>query len=73
MMFKNPPDYWYAVQLVSLVAAIRYLKPAFENRQPNMDYLLLGLDFEKLHDDPRFLEMVDKTNLRPYFNKRYKK
>lgn len=70
MMFKNPPDYWFAVQMDSLDAAIHYLEPAYENRQPNMDYLLLGRDFERLHDDPRFLDIVDKTHLTPYFNKR---
>lgn len=73
MMFKYPPDYWFAVQMDSLDAAIHYLERAYENRQPNMDYLTLSRDFERLHDDPRFLKIVDQVNLTPYFNKRYKK
>ncbi len=73
MMFKNPPDYWFAVHMDSLDAAIHYLDIAYENRRPNMDYLLLCSDFERMHSDPRFLKIVDKVNLTPYFNKRYKK
>ncbi len=73
MMYKNPPSYWYAVQMDSIDAAIRYLEKAYENRDPTMYSLILNRDFVKLHNDPRFLRIVDKVNLTPYFNKRYKK
>jgi TolB-like protein/AraC-like DNA-binding protein len=73
VMYKNSPSYWYAVQLDSIDVAIRYLQKYYENREPTMYYLILDPDFVKLHKDPRFLEIVDKTHLTPYFNKRYKK
>lgn len=73
MMYKKPPNYWYAVQMDSIDAAIRYLNITYENRRSGLYTLLLNSDFVKLHNDPRFLEIVEKTHLTPYFNKRYKK
>jgi TolB-like protein/AraC-like DNA-binding protein len=73
MMYKNPPNLWYAVQMDSIDVAIHYLKQVYEIRHPmTIDYIL-SKDYVKLHNDPRFLEIVDKTGLTPYFNKRYKK
>ncbi len=73
MVYKNPPNCWYAVQMDSLDLAIHYLEEVYENRHPiTIDYIL-DRDYKKLHNDPRFLEIVDKTGLTPYFNKRYKK
>jgi TolB-like protein/AraC-like DNA-binding protein/Tfp pilus assembly protein PilF len=73
MMYKNPPDYWYAVNMDSLNTAIYYLDEAYKNRSPRIPRLVLDRQYEKLHDDPRFLKIVDKTGLTPYFNLRYKK
>ncbi|MBW6535308.1 MAG: helix-turn-helix domain-containing protein [Mariniphaga sp.] len=73
MMYKNPPNYWYAVQMDSLDLAIRYLEQVYENRHPITIEYILDRDYKKLHNDPRFLEIADKTGLTPYFNKRYKK
>jgi tetratricopeptide (TPR) repeat protein len=73
MMYKNPPDYWFAVEMDSTDAAVSYLKIAYEYRRSGLYTLLLNRDFVKLHNDPRFMEIVEKTHLTPYFNKRYKK
>jgi TolB-like protein/AraC-like DNA-binding protein/Tfp pilus assembly protein PilF len=73
ILYKFQPDYYLASQIDSIDAAIGYLEKAYENQVPNMDYLTLSRDFKKLHDDPRFLEIVDKVHLTPYFKKRYKK
>ena len=73
MMYKNPPDYWFAIQMDSLDAAIRFLEIAYENRRPTMYALILNSDYKRIHHDPRFLKIVDQVNLTPYFNKRYKK
>lgn len=73
MVYKIPPNCWYAVQMDSLDLAIRYLEDVYKNRHPiTIDYIL-DPDYKKLHNDPRFLEIADKTGLTPYFNKRYKK
>jgi TolB-like protein/AraC-like DNA-binding protein len=76
MIFKNRSDYfidyYFASQIDSIDAAIRYLEKKYENQVPNMSYLTLSREFKKLHNDPRFLEIVYKTGLTPYFNKRYK-
>ncbi|GAB1451607.1 hypothetical protein MASR2M47_16630 [Draconibacterium sp.] len=73
MMYKTPPDYWYAVNMDSLNTAIYYLDEAYNNRSPRMARMVLDIQYVKLHNDPRFLEIVDKTGLTPYYNKRYKK
>jgi TolB-like protein/AraC-like DNA-binding protein len=73
VMYKFSPSYWYAVQLDSIDVAVRYLQKYYESKEPTMYALILNRDFVKLHQDPRFLEIVDKTHLTPYFNKRYKK
>ncbi len=73
MMYKNPPNYWFAIQMDSIDAAIRYLNFYYEIRLPYIYNNILNRDYERLHNDPRFLEIVDKTNLTPYFNKRFKK
>ncbi len=73
MMYKNPPNCWYAVQMDSLDLAIHYLEQVYENRHPITIEYILDRDYKKLHNDPRFLEIADKTGLTPYFNKRYKK
>lgn len=77
MIYKNRPDYftdyYIATQIDSIDAAILYLEKKYENQVPNMDYLTLSREFKNLHNDPRFLEIVEKTGLTPYFNKRYKK
>jgi TolB-like protein/AraC-like DNA-binding protein/Tfp pilus assembly protein PilF len=73
MMYKTPPDYWYAVNMDSLNTAIYYLDEAYKNRSPRMARMVLDIQYVKLHNDPRFLEIVDKTGLTPYYNLRYKK
>ena len=72
-MYKVLNKYWYAVQMDSIDTAIRYLEQAYENRHLNMYDYVLTKDYVNMHNDPRFLEIVDKTGLTPYFNKRYKK
>lgn len=73
MMVTKPPNCWWAVQMDSLDLAIHYLQIVYKNRNPlTIDYIF-DPDFKKLHNDPRFLEIVDKTGLTPYFNLRYKK
>jgi TolB-like protein/AraC-like DNA-binding protein len=72
MLYENPPNCWYAVQMDSLDLAIHYLEQVYEKRHLiTIDYIL-DRDYIKLHNDPRFLAIVDKTGLTPYFNKRYK-
>jgi TolB-like protein/AraC-like DNA-binding protein/Tfp pilus assembly protein PilF len=73
MMYKTPPDYWYAVNMDSLNTAIYYLDEAYKSRSPRMARLVLDNQYVKLHNDPRFLEIVNKTGLTPYYNLRYKK
>jgi TolB-like protein/AraC-like DNA-binding protein/Tfp pilus assembly protein PilF len=73
MIYKTPPEYWYAVNMDSLNTAIYYLDKAFKNRSVRMARMILDRQYEKLHNDPRFLDIVDKTGLTPYFNLRYKK
>jgi tetratricopeptide (TPR) repeat protein len=73
MMVKKPPNCWWAVQMDSLDLTIKYLEEAYGNRNVHLIEWVLDPDFKKLHNDPRFLEIVDKTGLTPYFNKRYKK
>jgi TolB-like protein/AraC-like DNA-binding protein len=77
MIFNNRSDsffdYYFASQIDSIDLAIRYLDKQYQNQEPHMAYLTLSREFKKLHNDPRFLEIVDQTNLTPYFNKRYKK
>jgi hypothetical protein len=72
-MYKTPPDYWYAVNMDSLNTAIYYLDEAYKSRSPRMARLVLDNQYVKLHNDPRFLEIVNKTGLTPYYNLRYKK
>lgn len=73
MMYKTPPNCWYAVQVDSLDLAIHYLEQICERRHSlTIDYIL-DRDYLKLHNDPRFMAIVEKTHLTPYFNKRYKK
>jgi TolB-like protein/AraC-like DNA-binding protein len=72
-LYKNPPYYWLAIQMDSTDAAIRFLERAYKVRYPELHTMILNRDYEKLHIDPRFLEIVDKTGLTPYFNKRYKR
>jgi TolB-like protein/AraC-like DNA-binding protein len=73
MLYEKPPNCWYAVQMDSLDLGIHYLEQAFEIRHLMTIEYILDPDYKKLHDDPRFMEIVDKTGLTPYFNKRYKK
>jgi TolB-like protein/AraC-like DNA-binding protein/Tfp pilus assembly protein PilF len=73
MIYKTPPEYWYAVNMDSLNTAIYYLDEAYKNRSVRMARMVLDRQYEKLHDDPRFLDIVDKTGLTSYFNLRYKK
>ncbi len=73
LLYEKPPNSWYAVQMDSLDLAIHYLEQAFEIRHFMTIEYILDPDYKKLHDDPRFMEIVDKTGLTPYFNKRYKK
>jgi TolB-like protein/AraC-like DNA-binding protein len=73
MLYEKPPNCWYAVQMDSLDLAIHYLEQAFEIRHLITIEYILAPDYKKLHDDPRFMEIVQKTGLTPYFNKRYKK
>lgn len=73
LLYEKPPNSWYAVQMDSLDLAIHYLEQAFEIRHFMTIEYILDPDYKKLHDDPRFMEIVNKTGLSPYFNKRYKK
>jgi TolB-like protein/AraC-like DNA-binding protein len=73
LLYEKPPNCWYAVQMDSLDLAIHYLEQAFKIQHQIMIEIILDQDYKKLHDDPRFMEIVDKTGLTPYFNKRYKK
>ena len=73
IMYKTPPNYWHAVQVDSLDLAIHYLEQICERRHFVLTEYVLDRDYNKLHNDPRFLAIVEKTHLTPYFNKRYKK
>ncbi|WP_073165880.1 hypothetical protein [Tangfeifania diversioriginum] len=73
MMYKNPPGYWYAVNMDSLNTAMNFLDEAYKNRSPRLAHMLLDRQYEKLHDNPRFMEIVEKTHLTPYYSLRYKK
>ncbi|MFZ5431063.1 MAG: helix-turn-helix domain-containing protein [Bacteroidota bacterium] len=73
LLYEKPPNGWYAVQMDSIDLAIHYLEKAFETRHFMTIEYILDPDYKKLHNDPRFMEIVDKTGLTPYFNKRYKK
>jgi len=72
LLYEKPPNGWYAVQMDSIDLAIHYLEHAFEIRHFMTIEYILDPDYKKLHNDPRFQEIVDKTGLTPYFNKLYK-
>jgi TolB-like protein/AraC-like DNA-binding protein/TPR repeat protein len=72
MMVDKPPNCWWAVQMDSLDLAIHYLEILYKNRHPITIAHILDPNSKKLHNDPRFLEIADKTGLTPYFNLRYK-
>jgi hypothetical protein len=45
--------------------AIRYLEQAYEQRIPRLVFLQHDADFDLLHSDPRYWNLVKKMNMPP--------
>ena len=43
--------------------AIDWLEIGIDTRDPNMPFTLVGIGFEELHDNPRFIEIINKLDL----------